>query len=101
MATLTLAARPGLTAPTVPVVAALGGLALHESPWLGPPWIISHEATGLRVLSLSSRRDGLVALAALNAPGVDWCAVTPRAAAPDTYRAVLDRAISACLEEAR
>jgi hypothetical protein len=99
--TLTLAVREGAR-PEVAIVAALGGLALHRSHLSTGMWVISHRPSGLRVMMCTSRRDGLVALAALNQPGVEWERPewTDQVACPPEHAAAVRRARAACLEGA-
>jgi hypothetical protein len=97
--TLTLAVAAG-PPPTVPIVAALGGLALHVDAWRDRLWTISHRPTGRRVLTCCNLRDGLVALDALNQPGVDWWGLTGQTVAPPEHRAAWGRARAACMEGA-
>jgi hypothetical protein len=101
-ATIALAVLEGAR-PEVPIVAALGGLALHQSHLSTGMWVISHRPSGLRVMTCSSRRDGLVALAALNQPGVEW--ERPEwtdqvVAVPPEHAEAVRRAKAACLEGA-
>lgn len=100
MRTIELATRSG-DRPTVEVVAALGGLALHRNPGRNY-WTISHEMSGYRVLSTMDRHVALVALARLNARGTDWPSVPPGSLSAETpreaaaWRAAMDVAPGRC-----